>query len=188
MPKSPDLIDRLCKGQQDAASEVYGLYAAPYPGADSQPHIEFLALRLDPDDVLQSVFRAFFQAVRRGVYRVPDSDSLWNLLAAIALNKLRTAHSFHHAARRDVRLTESLPDTGVVDTLLSSDLIEVAVRDILELLPPMERVIAQMRLQGYEIAEIAVRLELSKCSVERLLQRCRQSLRVLLDLEEERDD
>ncbi len=187
MTKSPDLLDRLCKGQQEAASEVYTLYARRIRALIRSRTSTFLAPRLDPDDVLQSVFRAFFQAVRRGLYRVPDSDSLWNLLAAIALNKVRTAHSFHHAARRDVRLTESLPDTGIVDTLLSSDLIEVAVRDILELLPSMERLIAQMRLQGYEIAEIAARLELSKRSVERLLQRCRQSLRVLLDLEEERD-
>jgi RNA polymerase sigma-70 factor, ECF subfamily len=182
LPQEPNLVSRLCQGQEGAAAELYGTYSNRIRGLIHSRCSGFLAPRLDPEDVLQSVFHAFFLAVRRGVYNIPDSDSLWNLLAAIALNKLRSAHAFHHAARRNVRATESLPAAGAVDHLFSSNLIELAIRDVLEQLPASARAVAQLRLEGYDIAEIAAQLKLSRRSVERLLQRCRQCLRVLLDL------
>jgi RNA polymerase sigma-70 factor, ECF subfamily len=187
MPQAPDssnLLGRLCQGQEEAANELYRLYADRIRALIRSRCPSFLAPRLDPDDVLQSVFRTFFQTVRHGAYSVPDSNSLWNLLAVIAVNKLRTAHTFHRAARRDVRATEALPEAGV-DALLSPESIEVVVRDVVDQLPIGTRAVAQLRLKGYEVGEIAQQLNLSRRSVERLLQRCRQSLRVLLELEEE---
>jgi RNA polymerase sigma-70 factor (ECF subfamily) len=183
-PDGSDLLQRLRQGQEEAAAELYRLYAERIRALIRSRCSAFLASRLDPDDVLQSVFRAFFEAARRGVYRAPDADSLWSLLAVIALNKLRTVHAGHLAARRDVRATEPLPPDGVVDSLLAPQLIEVEVRDVLEQLPPAVQAVARLRLNGYEVTEIAQRLQLSKRSVERLLQRCREHLNVLLDLGE----
>ena len=184
-PSMTDLLDGLRRGEQDAATRLYAAYAERIRGLIRSRYAGFLASRLDPDDVLQSTFRVFIQAMRRGMYSVPDADSLWNLLAVIAMNKLRTASSFHQAARRDVRATEPLLGTEVVETFLRPGQMDEALGDILEKLPTSCRFVAQYRLEGYEVAEIATKLALSKRSVERLLQRCRERLRVLLDLRDE---
>jgi RNA polymerase sigma-70 factor (ECF subfamily) len=184
-PSTTDLLDGLRKGEQDAATQLYAAYAERIRGLILGRYAGVLASRLDPDDVMQSTFRVFIQAVRRGMYSVPDADGLWNLLAAIALNKLRTAVSFHQAARRDVRATRPLLGTEVVEVLHKPGQVDGAIGEILEQLPTTCRFVAQFRLEGYEVDEIATKLALSKRSVERLLQRCRERLRVLLDLHDE---
>jgi RNA polymerase sigma-70 factor (ECF subfamily) len=180
-----DLLDGLRRGEEDAATRLYAGYAERIRGLILSRYAGVVAPRLDPDDVMQSTFRVFIQAMRRGMYTVPDSDSLWNLLAAIALNKLRTAISFHQAYCRDVRATRPLLGTEVAEVLRRPGEVDSAIGDILEQLPATCRFVAQYRLEGYEVDEIAVKMALSKRSVERLLQRCRERLRVLLDLQDE---
>ena len=184
-PTMTDLLDGLRRGEQDAATRLYAAYAERIRGVIIGRYAGVLASRLDPDDVMQSTFRVFIQAMRRGMYSVPDADSLWNLLAAIALNKLRTAISFHQAARRDVRATGQLLGPEAVEVFLRPGQMDGTICEILEQLPTSCRFVAQFRLDGYEVAEIATKLALSKRSVERLLQRCRERLRVLLDLHDE---
>jgi RNA polymerase sigma-70 factor, ECF subfamily len=184
-PTTTDLLEGLRRGEEDAASRLYAAYGERIRGLILARYSGFLASRLDPDDVMQSTFRVFIQAMRRGMYSVPDADSLWNLLAAIATNKLRTAVSFHQAARRDVRATRPLVESESVEFLLRPGQMDGTVCDTLEQLPATCRFVAQYRLEGYEVGEIAAKLALSKRSVERLLQRCREHLRVLLDLHDE---
>jgi RNA polymerase sigma-70 factor (ECF subfamily) len=186
-PSTAELLEGVRSGREDAASRLYATYAERIRALIRGRCAGLLAPRLDPDDVVQSVFRVFIQAMRRGLYRVPDADSLWSLLAVIALNKLRTASSFHLAARRDVRATAPLTGPAALEALLRPGEMDSAVRDILEQLPVPCRFVAQMRLDGYEVAEIAPKLSLSKRSVERLLQSCRQRLRILLELNDEPD-
>jgi RNA polymerase sigma-70 factor (ECF subfamily) len=180
-----DLLAGVREGQEEAAAQLYAAYADRIRALIRRRCEGLLAPRLDPDDVIQSVFRIFIQAVRQGLYQVPDAESLWNLLAVIALNKLRTVSSFHYAARRDVRVTRPLAGPEVMEALMRPGEMDQTVRDILEQLPAACRFVAQLRLEGYEVAEIAPKLALSKRTVERLLQRCRQRLRVLLELTDE---
>ena len=182
-----DLLDGLRKGDQDAATKLYATYAERIRGLILSRYAGVVASRLDPDDVMQSTFRVFLQAMRRKMYEVPDSDSLWSLLSAIALNKLRTAISFHQAACRDVRATRALLGTEIVEVLHQPGQMDSTIGEILEQLPTTCRFVAQFRLEGYEVDEIATKLALSKRSVERLLQRCRERLRVLLEFHDEPD-
>ena len=57
--------------------------------------------RVDDSDIVQSVFRRFFIAARRGDYDIPQGEDLWNLLLVIALNKIRNAVEFEQSAKRD---------------------------------------------------------------------------------------
>ena len=129
--------------------------------------------------MVQSVFRAFFASARQGLYHVPDGETLWQLLAVVTVNKVRSLHAYHAASRRELRATVSWE----VDDLSSSsntDLMEVAVRDVLEQLPETERIAIDLRLEGYEVAEIARHTARSKRSVERSLQKARERLGALL--------
>src|SRR5689334_11735551 len=99
------LLRRLQRGQSDASTELYLRYAQRLHAlavAQSSPE---LARRVDPEDIVQSVFRTFFRRANLGHYTVPDGEEIWKLLLVIALNKVRATGAFHRAAKRDVRRT-----------------------------------------------------------------------------------
>ena len=139
-----------------------------------------LAHRFDPDDVLQSVFRSFFEHAREGLYDIPAAGDLWPLLLVIALHKVRAYGKFHRAARRNIRREQgsSGDDTasGAVDRMESSEpqpLIRLMAEETLEQMPPQYHQIMRWRLEGYDHAEIASMAGRSKRSVERIFQECR---------------
>src|SRR5437660_7554608 len=106
------LMQQFQQGSQEAATELYLRYANRVRALAQAKCSAELAARLDADDIVQSVFRCFFQAARRGYYDVPAGEELWRILLVIALNKIRDARAFHTAAKRDVRLTARGHDLG----------------------------------------------------------------------------
>lgn len=173
------LLRRLADGQESAADTLYRRYATRIRSLALARLPNHLTARADPDDIVQSVFRAFFTSAKKGLYQVPCGETLWGLLAVVTVNKLRSLHAFHGAARRDVRQTVAWDDR-LDPPMLESDLMEVAVRDVLEQLPAAERAAVELRLEGYEVAEIAGRFGRSKRAVERALQKARKHLTELL--------
>ena len=100
-PSDRSLLVRLRKGEQDAATALYLRYAQRLRALVRARCSSQLARRLEPDDIVQSVFRRFFRRVLQGDYDVPPGEELWGLLLVIALNKIRAWGNFHRAARRD---------------------------------------------------------------------------------------
>lgn len=176
------LVRRLRRGSEDAATKLYVRYARRLMAVARSKSSRDLATRVDAEEIVQSVFRTFFRRAARGCYDVPPGDDLWNLLLVIALNKVRKAGEFHRAAKRDVRLTigsnsvdwSKQPFSGPDDLALTH--LEMVVEDLLSTLTPQQRSIMEMRIEGFEVAEIAQKSGRSKRTVERILQECRQRL------------
>ena len=177
-----DLLENLRRGDREAATLLYRRYAKRLRQlirAKSSPE---LTRRLDADDILQSVFHAFFRGATEGCYEVPAGEELWPLLLVIALNKIRTQGSYHRAAKRDVRLTCGWDDANIVrqSTRQEGDesmpFLQLIADEALERMPPTQREIVEFRVAGYEVEEIAQRVGRSKRTVERILQTCRQQL------------
>jgi RNA polymerase sigma-70 factor (ECF subfamily) len=181
-PSDRSLLARLRKGQQDAATELYLRYAQRLRALVRSRCSSQLARRLEPDDIVQSVFRRFFRRVLQGDYDVPPGEELWGLLLVIALNKIRTEETFHRASKRDVRVSAQPGDSGLLETCAVDDsaLLEVMVEDVLGQLPAPHRELVELRIQGHEVAELARRTGRSKRTVERILQDVRNRLRLLL--------
>lgn len=177
------LLRRFRLGQQEAATELYRRYAPRVHGLARRQCSSRLARRVDADDIVQSVFCAFFQAVRKGYYDVPDGEDLWRLLLVIALNKVRANRTFHQAARRDVRLTASATTLKSRKHRKDSTgmLLCIALQEALQQLDPTERRMVELLIQGHEVAEIAAKVGRSKRTVERNLQAVRQKLSRLLE-------
>jgi len=185
-PSDRSLLRRFRGGQPDAATVLYLRYAERLRALAAGQCAPDLAPRLDPDDIVQSVFRTFFRRAARGQYDVPEGEDLWKLFMVIALHKIRSAAAFHRAAKRDVRATA----TGLTDAATGQDLVapdEVAlatlrmvIDELLGALPPSLRTIVELRVEGYEVEEIARRTQRSRRSVERALQEFRVRLRPLL--------
>jgi RNA polymerase sigma-70 factor (ECF subfamily) len=176
------LLVRLRGGQQDAATELYLRYAQRLRILVRSRCSSQLARRVEPDDIVQSVFRRFFHHVLQGDYNVPPGEELWGLLLVITLNKIRTEETFHRAGKRDMRLSSQTgyPVGLESKTVDDSALLEVSVDDTLSQLPSSHRILVELRIQGHEIAEIACQTGRSKRTVERILQEVRQRLRQLL--------
>lgn len=171
----------LQDNDEEAAAILFRRYARRLRAfARAHTSVE-LASRVDPDDIVQAVFLAFFQQAAQGKYHIAHRDDLWNLLAIIALNYIRTASEHHRAAKRDVRLTRpgwepqlhlAHPDHSERD----AHELRLFLDDLLEKVPSPQQHAIQLRLQGYEVAEIAQLTGQSKRTVERGLHSFRSTL------------
>lgn len=176
------LLRRVRLGSEDAATQLYLRYARRLHALARARCAPDLAPRVDADDIVQSVFRTFFRRVALGNYDVPDGEELWKLFLVIGLNKIRHTAAFHRAAKRDVRASvggEALEQAGgMADTgdETSLNVLRLVIDEVLAGLSPSHREIVRLRIEGYEVAEIAERQGRSKRSVERILQGFRELL------------
>ncbi len=171
------LLRKFRGGQVDAATELYGRYAARLLDLAKRRTGSELGLRVDPEDIVQSVFRTFFRRAAEGSYQVPDGDTLWKLLMVIALNKIRSLSDYHRAQKRDLRRTVAHPDTvGNDATSESLSILQMTIDDLTKEMPDAHREMVRLRIEGYGIDEIAERVARSKRSTERVLQQFRLTL------------
>jgi RNA polymerase sigma-70 factor (ECF subfamily) len=180
------LLSRLRGGDHSAAKQLYHRYAHRVRALARKNNARDLTRRLDEDDIVQSVFRVFFRQASKGRYDVPKGEDLWRLLLVLALNKIRAERTYHHAAKRDARLTSGIdalekaaPTAGRRAGQAAAHL-QLVVTDALGRLSSLHRVVIDLRVEGYEVAEIADKIQRSKRTVERLLQEARSHLRDLL--------
>lgn len=175
-------------GNQEAATQLYLRYAQRLHALVRDQSSSDLARRVEADDIVQSVFRTFFTAASQGLYQVPAGEDLWKLLLVIALNKIRAQALFHNAAKRDVRRTTPIDGSAAErEAFAVKDdgdqvFLRMIIDEALEQLPPSHRPMVQLRLEGFEVAEIAQKTGRSKRTVERLLQEARKSLSALLQV------
>ena len=187
------LLRRIRGGEQDAATALYVRYAQRLQALAKAKTSPALAARIDPEDVVQSVFRTFFRRASEGHYDVPEGDELWKLFLVISLNKIRTLASFHRAAKRDVTSTVALEHSdpaavardGSEEEALHT--LEMIIDETLGDLPMVQREMIRLRIEGHGVSEIAETTQRSKRSVERVLQQFRNRLGRLV-LEEPLDD
>jgi RNA polymerase sigma-70 factor (ECF subfamily) len=180
-PSDVSLLKRLQEGSQTAATILYERYARRLRQLVEANCSAELARCLEPEDILQSVFRRFFEQARKGLYDAPSESDLWKVLLVIALNRVRDLGDFYRAAKRDVRLTVSgSSDETLLGQHLRDDstncFLRLVVEESLALLPPLSRTICELRLEGHEVAEISDQVGRSRRTVERLLQECRRRL------------
>jgi len=176
------LLRQVRGGESEAATQLYLRYANRLRALAAAQTSKEVARRVDPEDIVQSVFRTFFRRVARGEYEVPPGDELWKLLLVIGLNKVRALAAFHKAARRDVRQTESTDARDNVAATEEDDLrvLQMTIDELLVPLPAAHRDIITLRIAGHEVNEVASRTGRAKRTVERILQEFRKSLQSVL--------
>jgi RNA polymerase sigma factor (sigma-70 family) len=186
-PADQELLVEIRRGNEAAAEKLYERYAQRLLALAHAKTGKDLAQRFDPEDVIQSVFRCFFERARNGLYDVPSGGDLWPLLLVIALQKVRAYGAHHRAGCRDIRREQSAdsrdtarPSSG--DTCLSGprSLLLMIAEETLDQLPPLHRQAARWRLEGFDHREIAQRTGRSKRTIERIFQECRQILQKLI--------
>lgn len=181
-PSDRSLLRRLRAGDDEAAAAIYSRYAQrlrELARAHSSPE---LARRVEADEIVQSVFASFFRGADQGYYDLPAGEDLWKLFLVISLNKIRAKGNYHRAAKRDVRRTlVGEPYEHTLQTVAHRDqaaesLLAMTIEETLARLPEQHRAAIRLRIEGFEVSEIATKLGRSMRTTERLLQEARRHL------------
>jgi RNA polymerase sigma-70 factor (ECF subfamily) len=190
MPEDPsfaDLLGRLRRGENAAAAVVVDRYARRLI-ALARAHLDRRILRKeDPEDVLQSVFKSFFQRCGAGQFRLDSRDDLWSLLVSLTLHKCGHRADYFRAARRDIKREAGEPGPMDVSrqewealarepTPPEGVLLAETVERLLDGLEPHQKQIVQLSLEGEAPARIATRVGVTQRTVQRVLKGVRARL------------
>jgi RNA polymerase sigma-70 factor, ECF subfamily len=171
---------------EQAAREIFDRFARRLIGLARTRLDRRIRQKIDPEDVVQSVFRSFFTRRADGQFDTADWDDLWKILVVITVRKCSRKAQAFRAARRDVRrearpagefgrdewnLVSREPTPEEVVSLTET------VEQLLRGAGEVERQIVTLRLQGYTPVEISQAVgPVSERRVYRVLARVRKRL------------
>jgi RNA polymerase sigma-70 factor (ECF subfamily) len=176
-PSDRTLLQHLADRDEQAAQRLFERYARRLSTLAERHISRRLAPRVDGDDVVQSVFRTFFERSARGEFQLDPTGDLWCLLVSITLAKVRRQARWHQAAKRDVVAETPLQTGSWAEDALAVEpgpgealaLVE-HMEIILQGLPNAHADILCMRLEGITRTEIAQQLQISRQTVHRALK------------------
>ncbi|WP_020470489.1 RNA polymerase sigma factor [Zavarzinella formosa] len=176
------LVERCRTGDNAASRLLFDRYVGRLLGVARQRIGERMKSRFDAEDVVQSVFRTFFDRLKKDQFEINDGDDLSKLLVRITLHKTLRQVAYHRAGRRTPSM-EATPTPATRDQILdvmSREPSPVTVLTFvdqldhfLNKLDPEDREILAMRLQGQSTEEIATALGTYDRKIRRVLERVR---------------
>jgi RNA polymerase sigma-70 factor (ECF subfamily) len=173
----PDVAARLRARDPDAAADIVRRFGRRLAALARRRLHAAVRQRLDPEDVVQSAFRSFFQRHAVGQFDFDGWDDLWRLLACITARKCaRKANRMRREMSDEVVLATRADWRPTPDEAASlADTLEHLLRDLSE----HEHEILVLRLQGFSSSEVSQRLGCTERKVQRLVERLRERLRRL---------
>lgn len=180
-------MDGLKTGDQAAARDVFARYVHRLIALAGTRIGGKLRRKVDPEDLVQSVFNSFFARQAKDQFALESWDGLWGLLVAITIHKCGHKIKYFHAARRNANDEAS----AVILNGASRAAWEVVARDpspsqlaifdetILSLLNEFDEREGQvflLFLQGWTVKEIASEVSRTERTTRRVLEHVRQRL------------
>jgi RNA polymerase sigma-70 factor (ECF subfamily) len=179
---------RLNAGDSQAAEQLHARFTRGLLQLARGALGGWVRARLDEEDVIQSVYRSFFEQCRAGELQARDWRSLWALLAVMTARKCINRMEHHRAARRDPDREVRLNGPGPGPQLAADEptpLEAAALAETLELvlngLEARDRRILLLHLDGHSIPEISAEIGWARRTVSRTLERLRNRARRLLE-------
>lgn len=176
---STDLVDRWRQGDEDAAAQLHERYGERLVLLARKRLANKWKGRLDPEDVVQSVFRTMFRRTQAGSFEFQKDDDFWKLMVTITLNKVRNKV---RGKKRDPDREKNQFDDGLatvlcrepgtLDLVTFTDLME----EIQKRLSPIEQQLLALRLEGHTQEEIAEQSEVDVRTIRRRLMRIRDKV------------
>jgi RNA polymerase sigma-70 factor (ECF subfamily) len=193
-----DLVERWRKGDGDAAKLLFNRYSERLVELARHRIGQRLARRVDPEDVVQSVFRTFFKRAKDGRFSIEDPDDLAKLLVKITVHKTLRQVNHNKAAKRDLTLEASgggdenqemlaqvlnrEPTPDAINTFLDQ------LEHVFGQLDDQEKQILELRLENYSTEEIAKKLGTYDRKIRRVMERIRKVAEGVLERESDDDD
>jgi RNA polymerase sigma factor (sigma-70 family) len=177
------LLERYRDGDESAATELFHRYFQRLTSLARKQLSARVAQRVDPEDIVLSVYRSFFVEAQAGRYVLGRGGDLWRLLSSIATHKLLKQVRHEKAARRSI-LAEVPLDSAILGRVENREIPlpedAIALTDELEQvfssLDSLSKRVLELRLQGLSLAEIAADTYRSERTVRRSLAFIRKVL------------
>ena len=171
-------VERVLAGELGAEQEVVERYSvAMLQIAERELPIRIKS-RVDPEDIVQSVYRSFFRRLKRSEFSFDESQDIWRLLVVMTYNRLKNTIAHHQRAKRDARGEFHLAEEQALPspTPRPEDLtiLVETLEELLEGFPDTHRRVVELRMSGMTNAEIAAEVELSERTVIRIINRVRE--------------
>jgi RNA polymerase sigma-70 factor (ECF subfamily) len=176
-----EFLARLQSRDDAAAGELFQRFAHQLIALARRRIRDGLRHKVDPEDVVQSVYKSFFLRYGDGNLKIVNWDSLWGLLTLITVRKCAERAAYHGAACRDAAREVSPPAAeeaaswleplGREPTPLEAAVLSETVEQLLGVLDEDERPVLELSLQGYTTREISEQLGRAERTV-RLLREC----------------
>jgi RNA polymerase sigma factor (sigma-70 family) len=140
--------------------------------------------KIDPKDVVQSVFRTYVRRAADGSLASNDWDSLWSLLARITVRKCLKQVRYHGRAKRDLNRESDLGDdhsaiSNLLDkapTQIDAAIMEEEFDLLMQGLTSEQQQIVALKMQNFTNQEIAEIIGRTERTVYRILDLIRQKL------------
>jgi RNA polymerase sigma-70 factor (ECF subfamily) len=189
------LMARLRRGDDEAAARVFRRFAQGLIRLAREQLDGLVRQKVDPEDIVQSVYRSFFCRHGAGQFDLAGWDGLWGLLTLMTVRKCAEHAEHFRAARRDVRREVNLPaedQARAVLELLAREPTPPEAAGLTDLLGQWlggferhEQAILTLHLQGYTLLEISAQVGRARRTVQRTIERGRKRLqRLHADTEE----
>jgi RNA polymerase sigma factor (sigma-70 family) len=183
-----DLKKGLRTGDKEAASKVFHRYSQRLIALAQRRLEPQIRGKIDPEDVLQSVFRSFFTRQAAGQMEELETwDHLWNTLVLITVRKCRRKLRFFHEPNRDVQ--REVPGEFPADqsttvgeppaedpTPSEAAILTETVEQLMNTFEGRNREILTLSLQGFSAPEISTRIGCTERTVFRLKARVKEQL------------
>ncbi len=191
-PSFHEWLSRLRRCDDATATEFFHRFRCRLIGLARQQLDGRLRRKLDPEDVVQSVFRTVLRRLAKGEFELGDWDSLWSLLTCIIIRKcghwkehFRTqAHDINRETDPQACADDSSPSWEFLSREPGPEeaarLLET-VQQMLAGLDDREQQVVMLSLQGYEVAEVSAHTGCTRSKVYRVLRLVRSRLERLRD-------
>jgi RNA polymerase sigma-70 factor, ECF subfamily len=181
-----EFLAQLHSRDDAAARELFGRFAHQLIALALRHIGAGLRHKVDPEDVVQSVYKSFFVRYGEGKLDAVNWNSLWGLLTLITVRKCAERAAYHHAGCRDAAREVSAPrgeegapwlePLGREPTPLEAAVLSETVEQLLAGLDEEERPVLELSLQGYTTREISERLGRAERTVRLLREGVRHRL------------
>jgi len=181
-----EFLARLDNRDDAAAHELFVRFAQQLIALANRNVSAGLRHKVDPEDVVQSVYKSFFARYGGGNLDVVNWNSLWGLLTLITLRKCSERAAYHRAERRDAEREVSLRQgeeparwlepLGREPTPLEAAVLSETVEQLLTGMDEEERPVLELSLLGHTTREISERLGRAERTVRLLREGIRHRL------------
>jgi RNA polymerase sigma-70 factor (ECF subfamily) len=171
---------RLQIGDDEAAQRVFERFGQRLIALARSRLDGRVRQKVDPEDVIQSVWKSFFLRQAQGQFDLRDWDSLWTILTLITVRKCGRWREHFQAGMRDVAVEvrawevldrEPSPEEAAVLT--------ETVEQVMRGLEGPQRDVVLLSLQGHTVAEVSTAVGRTRRTVQRVLREVRQRLEQL---------
>jgi RNA polymerase sigma-70 factor (ECF subfamily) len=183
-----EIVARLFKHDSAIEIEIFDRYKYRLCNLARSRLDRAIRRRVDPDEVVASVFKSFFIRHADGRLKVAELKDLWTILALLTRRKCCRRVEYHRAALRDIRReveNKSLDSDSfreafdrnptAQEAALLTETLELLMRD----LNKSHREILVLSLQGYTVREICKLIRRSARTVQEVLKRIRERLEAM---------